>query len=188
MKIAAALAGLGLVSAAATAAIGGEFLLLPIMPGFVLGSSNPNGQMREYIPQGEAIARWTRIITVQQLGYRPGLTPERFLDRWSTGFSRTCPGAVIGAVTPAPLGDHPGVSVRIDCPRNPQTGLPETVIGRTVMGDDQLHMVQAAARRTFTAADARWAASVVSGAALCAATTREPRCGAARTGAIGATS
>ena len=186
MRIVAALIGTGLFATAAAAAISGEFLQPPMTPGFALGWSNPSGQMREYIPHGETVARWTQMITVQQLGYRPGLTPERFLDRWTAGFGRACQGAVIGTVTSAPLGEHAGARVRIDCSRNSQTGLSETIIGRAVMGDDQLHMIQAAARRAFTVDDERWADTVLSSVTLCAAAANNAQCATARTDRIGA--
>jgi hypothetical protein len=50
--------------------------------------------MREQVPVGETIDRWTRMISLtatRDLGANPNATPQAMLARMTTGFQRNCP-------------------------------------------------------------------------------------------------
>ncbi len=179
---------LALCCAAATqAGWSGEFLLAPADSRFVFGWEAPAGHgMREYVPRGETVENWTRMVTLQRFGYRAGMTPAAVLARTAALMQAACPGATVTPGESVPLAGHVSATIRVDCPRNPQTGKPETMFARAVLGDDALHMVQAATRRVPTIADVRWAAGVLQGAVLCTASDVTSRCGTARAATPGA--
>jgi hypothetical protein len=165
-----------LPAAPAMAQFVGEHLAAPADPSFHLGfTSTSAGDMQEYVPAGETVENWTRMITVQRIGYRPGLTPMRFAQVWLAGLARAC-----GVPAPQPtetiVAGHAAVDARFECPRNPQTGKPETVVARFVLGDEALHDIQAATRRAPAPADTAWSGRVVAGTMLCASTSPIRRC------------
>jgi hypothetical protein len=146
-----------------------EHIAPPAEPGFVLGFAGQGGApIREYVPRGETVQRWTRMVTILQLGWKPGMGPRRYAMVWAQSMQRACPGATVGEVRDTPLAGHESVTVRIDCPRNPQTGLAELVVGRYVTGSEQLHNIQAAIRGPATPQAIGRVEALVAAATLCA--------------------
>lgn len=176
---------LAALAAAAPAAWTGDFLLPPADPAFKLAWQAPPGapvSIREWVPRDESDMRWSRMVTVQQWPYRPELDPAGVMTRLAASFGPACPGAQAKPVADAPLGRDRGAAVRVGCPRNPRTGLPETMWARAVMVGGRIQMIQAAVRRVPTTADERWALGVLAGVTLCG---RDTRCDAARGAALG---
>lgn len=170
---------------AAQAGWTGDFLLPPADAAFVLAWQAPPVApvaIREWVPRGESEQRWTRMVTVQQWPVRPGLAPAAVMERLAASFGPACPGAVAQSVVAAPLGANAGASVRVDCPRNPETGLPETMWARAVAVGGRIQMVQAATRHVPGPADDRWARGVLAGVTLCG---QGGRCAAARDARVG---
>lgn len=152
-----------------------EHLAPPSDASFVLGFVGPN-RMREYVPRGETVEKWTRMVTVQTFPYSIGASPAALVRRWVALMERACPGAAGGAIDEAGHDGRVGAATRVTCPRNPATGEPETTAARVVMGDGALHMVQAATRRAPDPVDARWADAVLAGTNFCGAQDRDARC------------
>ena len=161
---------LGLLLGLAEAAPVAEHIAPPPAPDFVLGFAGRGpAPIREYVPRGETVERWTRMVTILQLGWKPGMGPRRYAGLWAQSMQRGCPGAVVGEARDTPLAGHESVTLRVTCPRNPQTGLAELVVGRFVTGGEQLHNIQAAIRGPVTPQAEAWAEGLVAGATLCAA-------------------
>lgn len=160
----------------------GEFALPGADSSFVLAWSEVNGaETHEYIPRGETVEAWTRMVTVQRMPWRIGLTPRAILARLSQMMVAACPGATATEIAGAPSHDRDGAGVRVTCPKSPSTGKPEIMNARAIQGDESIALVQAAVRRTPSAADVAWAASVLDGVTLCSAGAATPRCVVART-------
>lgn len=160
---------LGLLMILADATPVPEHIAPPAGPDFVLGfAGQGSAPIREYVPRGETVDRWTRMVTILPLGWKPGMGPRRYAMVWAQSMQRACPGATVGEMRDTPLAGHESVTVRIDCPRNPQTGLAEMVVGRYVTGGEELHNIQAAIRGPATPQGIAWAEKLVGGATLCA--------------------
>jgi hypothetical protein len=56
--------------------------------------------------------------------------------------------------------------MRVDCPLNPATGLPETFFAKAVPGAADMHVAQVAFRRVPSAQDATWAERYLAGVTL----------------------
>ncbi|MET4897200.1 hypothetical protein RN629_08515 [Sphingomonadaceae bacterium jetA1] len=154
-----------------------EHIAPPAGPDFVLGfEAHGPAPIQEFVPRGETVERWTRMVTLLQLGWKPGVGPRRFAGFWAESIQRGCPGAVIGAIRDTPLAGHESVTVQADCPLNRESGGPETVIARFVTGGEQLHNVQAAIRGVATPNAIAWARTVVDTATLCASNDSRPAC------------
>lgn len=143
----------------------GERLVRPPLAGFVTGyDAKTNGSsMLEQIPAGETVDRWTRMVTTQRFAGLAGKTDARlFLTNLGASVVGACPGAKTSPVT------MHGVTamMRADCPRNPQTGKPETFWAEAMMGASDLHVVQVAYRRVPSNADAQWAQAYLAGVTL----------------------
>ncbi|KQO58670.1 hypothetical protein [Sphingomonas sp. Leaf257] len=155
-----------------------EHIAPPVPSDFVLGFAGRGpAPIREYVPRGQTVERWTRMVTVLQLGWKPGMGPRRYAELWAQSMQRACPGTTVGEMRDTPLAGHESVTLRLDCPRNPQTGQAEMVIGRYVTGGEQLHNVQAAVRGPVTPQAIAWAEALVAAATLCATGDSRALCG-----------
>ncbi|WP_300975200.1 hypothetical protein [Sphingomonas sp. LHG3406-1] len=140
---------------AAALAVSPESLVRPPLDGFIVGNEQSAGPMslKEEVPAGETVQQWTRMVTTQRLGGLAGrLSASDFLERLAAMATGSCPGATAGTVTET----GGAATVRLDCPRNPTTGLPETFIAKAMMGASDLYIVQIAWRRVPTSQDIGW--------------------------------
>lgn len=166
MRIIVAIAALFGVQAA-------ERLVWPTAQGFVVGytQQTPNGQViEEQVPAGETVQAWTRMIT--RITLPAPIDPGTFAQRMGDMWRRSCPGATVGTPATGPK----GVDIRVDCPRNPDTGKPETMVQRTIAGDGRLYVLQVAFRSAPSAAEIGWARAQLDRASLCRAGSTERAC------------
>ena len=172
-----AIAAAALAGAPATAQFAGEHLVPAPDANFRLAwSAGVGGSgIQEWVVGRETVVSWTRMITVQRFGNRPGMTPMLVAQQWLGGLARTC-GTAASPPVAVTVDGHAAVDVRYDCSRNPATGKPETIRARFVGGDTAIHIIQAATRRVPDAADRAWMEQVATAATLCAATSTDPRC------------
>ena len=144
---AAALSLAALVSAGAASAAGfqDENLLVSIPQGFELGDqgqSGPGSDIAEYIPKGETVNDWSRMVTVQVFHNLKAFDPDRFAEVIRTRGPASCPGEDGVLVK---RGREHGYAFSIwlfTCPLNPQTGKPETFYNKLISGADALYSVQ----------------------------------------------
>jgi hypothetical protein len=154
-----------------------EWLAQAPLPGLVVGyRAAQNGRsIVEWIPQGETVEVWTRMVTVQRF---PDIGPRlRFwADTFGTGLSQSCPGAVVGRPAYSRTDGHQQVEFRVDCPRNPETGQPETFLLRAIAGASDLHSAQVAFRHVPSAQETDWARRQLASVTLCSRENASPIC------------
>ncbi|WP_338503313.1 hypothetical protein V6R86_07415 [Sphingomonas kaistensis] len=137
----------------------------PALPGFIVGykAELGGGSLLEEVPTGETVQKWTRMVTTQKfenIAYR--LSPDRMMGSLATNYMTTCVGGTATEVGR----DGDFSTVRADCPKNPQTGLPETMLARAIADEGTLHVFQVAWRRVPTAADLAWGEAYLKGIKL----------------------
>ena len=147
------------------AALAMEALARPPVPGFIKGyqvARNGNSIL-EQVPAGENVEHWTRMVTTQRFAAIAASTSaNEFLQIMIDGLSGACPGARIayrrasGRVA----------QMRVDCPLNPKTGLPETFFAKAIAGSSDMHVAQVAFRQVPKGADVAWAERYLAGVML----------------------
>jgi hypothetical protein len=171
---------MGLVAAAAMqSAVTNEWIGRAELPGFVEGHrvERPYGMIVEWVPEGETVQNWTRIITVQRFGEAATRQrPREVIANMARDLSASCPGGVPGAVETLRVSGRQAARFRADCALNPGTGLPETLFALAIAGERDMHMFQIAFRRVPSAEDVSWAEQHLSSAALCTDRSPEPVC------------
>lgn len=153
-----------------------EWLAMPMPEGFVTvhQQSAQIGSIEERVPKGETVERWTRMITLITLN--GDVDPGVYADGFDKGLARGCPGAKSWPRTASRIGAHAAIDGRLDCPRNPDTGKPETLFYRLTGMPGHLHMVQIAFRSLPDAQSVAWAQARIGSATLCAPGSDDPAC------------
>lgn len=125
----------------------------------------------ERIPPGETVQRWTRIATTQRFAgvIARGGTLDEWYGHFTGGLANGCPGYRSAPPARLQIAGRPALAFRVDCPRNPATGLPETFLLRAIAGESDLHVTQVAFRRAPSAADIAWATRHLDSVTLCTA-------------------
>jgi hypothetical protein len=149
------LAGLfALAATGATSAAGfqDENLLAPIPQGFQLGDqghSGPGSDIAEYIPKGETVNEWSRMVTVQIFHNLKAFDPDRFAETIRDRGPASCPGEQGVQVKHGQERGYTFTLWLFTCPLNPQTGKPETFYDKLISGADALYSVQYSFRSTL---------------------------------------
>jgi len=145
----AGLSALGASASSSAAAPQGENLVVDIPQEFQLGDQGqqgPGADIAEYIPKGETVDDWSRMITVQVFHNLKAFDPNRFGVALKGGLLGGCPGA---QGTQLKSGRENGYAFSLwlyTCPLNPKTGKPETLFDEVISGADSLYSVQYALR------------------------------------------
>lgn len=161
-----------LIAALAGTALSGEFLSPHGVSGFKLGYEADTAEMsiREYVPEGESVQDWTRMITDQRFtDLNPVFTPEDFARVVGRGLGESCPGAKAGKIARFKVAGRAAAQMQADCPRNPGTGKPETFIILLIAGDRDLHARQVAWRKVPSLQEINWGEEVLAATRLCQA-------------------
>lgn len=170
------LAGAALALAApAVAQPGGERLASPALPGFTVGYQAANAQqsIREEIPRGETMQRWSRMVTTQWFaGLAARATPAQYAQNILAALPRQCPGAKVSPLASLTVSGRPAVRFQVDCP----LGSGETFILLAVAGQRDMHVKQVAWRGGTTPAGLQWGRALLAGTVLCGAGSREAAC------------
>ncbi len=142
-----------------------ESLIKPPLADFVTGyqAASNGSSMTEQVRKGETVERWTTMVTTQRFANLARKTTTlRFLTELGQSAEVSCAGA--RASTVRVVGN--GSEMRLDCPLNRATGLPETFIALAIMGTSDLHIVQVAWRRNPSVADIKWGENYLHGVML----------------------
>ena len=142
--------------------IAAETLTRPPVPGFITGYqiARNGSSIQEQVPAGENVEQWTRMITTQRFAEVATRTnADGFLQLMLDQLSGACPGARV----PYRHRSGIGAQMRVDCPLNPKTGLPETFFVKAIPGASDMHVAQVAFRRVPTPKDVSWAESYLAG-------------------------
>lgn len=150
-------------------------LVMPMPEGFVVGhrETAQSGSIEERIPRGETVEKWSRMITLLKIN--TGADAATYAANFEGTVRGACPGLKAMRIA-ATLAGHQAMDGRMDCPRNPSTGQPETFFFRALSSGGAIHMVQVAFRHAPSAAEAGWARAQIQGTVFCAAGSREAAC------------
>jgi len=146
--------------------------------GFVVGNkqSAQNGAIEERVPKGETVDAWSRMITIITLN--APINARSYAANFVATVANACPGTHAGSPVAVTVGGHEALDDRMDCPRNPQTGKPETFFFRVLSAGGRLQMVQVAFRHVPSPAEEEWAKAQIAGAVLCGADSTDALCAA----------
>jgi hypothetical protein len=130
------------------AALQDENLLIQLPGGFKSGYTASNGKedMAEYVPAGESVDDWSRMVTVQIFHEAKNADPEGFADNLAKGWTSSCPGGTAQKSTAGVENGYPFALWVYACPLNPQTNKPENMFLKVTSGADALYSVQYAYR------------------------------------------
>jgi hypothetical protein len=165
---------------AAAAAPPAEWVGQGPLPGLVIVHHRAGGGslIVERVPRGETIDRWTRMVTNQR--FAGEIAAGGTIDRWHAGFvqnlSVACPGFRASVPARLRIEGRPALEFRGDCPRNPDTGRPETFFLRVIGGRADLHLAQVGFRSVPTPAEAAWARGHLATVTLCTRAVASPIC------------
>ncbi len=151
----------------------------PTLPEYVVGFRGANAEqaIREEVPRGETVQRWTRMVTTQWFaGVSSKITAADFAALMVRDFPRSCPGGKVSAPQELTVSGRPAAQVRADCPLLRSTNRPETFIMLVVSGEADLLVRQVAFRSVPTAEDIEWADAVLGGTVWCKAGDDVPPC------------
>jgi hypothetical protein len=161
-----------LIAAQAPSAVrvgpGGETLSAPMPAGFKVGFTQAGGgqTIEERVPARESVDAWTRMITIQRFAGLAAIGPHRLLERLAALMIQACPGAKADPIADGGSAAGADASLRVDCPRNPATGKPETMFARGFRGEADVHLVQYAYRSVPNAAEIKAAADYLAAVRL----------------------
>lgn len=147
------------------AAVAMEALMRPEPPGFVVGYNlaRDGNSIVEQVPAGETVEKWTRMVTTQRFaGVARRTDGNGFLQLMIDRLQQACPGANIAYRRTS----GKAAQMRIDCPFNPATGLPETFFAKAMPGASDMHIAQVAFRRVPSAQDIAWAQQYLASVSL----------------------
>ena len=121
--------------------------------GFKVGAAGrrPNSQLVEYVPTGETVEAWSRLITQQIFYGARAMDPDALPNSMTGGWSRACPGGAARKVHAGVENSYPVSIWMFLCPLNPATRKPESMWIKVISGADSLYSVQYAYRSAATA-------------------------------------
>ncbi len=124
-----------------------ENLLTAVPEGFELGYQASQGpmDMSEYVPVGETVYNWTRMMTVQVFKGQ-GAPIALFAQSMQQGWNSACADASSAKLGEGLVNAYPYADWHFACPLNPQTNHPESMWLRAVSGNDAFYVVQYAYR------------------------------------------
>jgi hypothetical protein len=135
----------------------------------------------ERVPPDETVQQWSVMATNQRFAglIGRGATLDDWLGNFLGGLENGCPGYRATAPRRFTEAGRPALELRLDCPRNPATGLPETFFLRAIAGRADLHVAQVAFRRSPSAADVAYAEAHLASVRYCQRNGASPACIAA---------
>jgi len=100
--------------------------------------------MTEFVPVGETVQKWSRMITIQSLiGYRPK-TLESFARKFTQLVINQCSTSDHEIIWRNVQYGYNSMVLAVSCHENLVTGLSEHMLVKVIQGDDALYVVQKA--------------------------------------------
>ncbi len=169
-----------LISGAALAdPVGHDRLEGPSLPDFAVGfhAANAEQSIREEVPRGESVERWSRMVTTQWFAGLPAqITPADFTRLIGRNMVQACPGAQVTEPRALTVSGRPAAQIEADCPGLASTGKPETFVMLVVAGERDMLVRQVAFRSVPTADDLLWSDAVLTGSVICKPGEDAPPC------------
>lgn len=146
-----AIAALSALSASG-AALQDENLLAAVPTGFQIGKTAQQGPMitAEYIPQGETVSGWSRMLTVQVFGNLKKFDADQFADGIRRKWLSACTSSEVSKIHDGVENGYSFSLWRFACPMNQTTGKPENMFAKFISGNDAFYSVQYAYRAALT--------------------------------------
>ncbi|WP_071672844.1 hypothetical protein [Nioella nitratireducens] len=133
--------------ASAQTTFSGENLLLRLPTGFEEGYQATRGSdtISEYVPEGETVEDWTRMLTIQIFREAGDADPVAYLGQLGTALSEACPGSGGNLLGQEPVDGLPAAAAFYVCPAAEQDAPPQEVfLTQAIAGRDALYVVQIA--------------------------------------------
>jgi hypothetical protein len=121
-----------------------ERLLFASPMGFKVGFQK--GTMAEWVPDSESVDDWSEMVTVQIYTVAPNVTQATFLGGIARNWMAACPDTPKQTIYTGTTNGYAVSMLLLSCPKNAQTGKPETTGFRVIQGNDRLYTVQRAFR------------------------------------------
>jgi len=162
---------------AALAQLEAENLLVGLPDGFVVANAVQGGEKgtisaSEFIPNGETVDDWSKMVTIQVL-HGATIGPDGLAEQVKTGWIGACPGSTVDRVAHGRVNGYRFSLWSFRCALNAQTSKPETMWLKAIAGEDALYIVQYAFRADPSEPLAKEAMSYLSKVAAC--DTRKPK-------------
>ena len=151
----------------------------PSLPDFAVGyqAANEKQSIREEVPRGENVERWSRMVTTQWMAGLTGqITPADFTRLIGRNMIQACPGAQISHPREITVSGHPAAQIQADCPSLTATGRPESFIMLVVAGERDMMVRQVGFRSVPMPDDLEWGDAVLGGSVVCKANEDTPPC------------
>lgn len=162
----------------------GEWVAQPALPSLIVAFEHHRGgsTIVERVAPGESVENWTMMVTNQRFAglIAGGATIDDWLANFRAGLSGACPGFREHPMRRIVVSGRPAIELRLDCPLNPATNLPETFFWRVIAGRADLHVTQMAFRRVPSARDEETAQAFLAGVSLCTRADQSALCATAR--------
>ena len=104
------------------------------------------GNMTEWVPLAESVKDWSELITIQTYQAAASITQAQFLGGVGEKLLRFCPETPIPRMTTGQTNGYPVSMLLLACPKNSNTGKPETTAFRSILGGSDIYFVQYAFR------------------------------------------
>ena len=129
-----------------------ENLLTSLPPGFHEGfhDINPRKVFVEYVPAGETVQSWTKMITTQIMRDLKNFDAERWSSGLAERWKKGCPGGEANRMLGTTENGYPVSIWLYTCPLNPATQKPETMWAKVFSGADAFYNVQVAYRSAIS--------------------------------------
>ena len=104
----------------------------------------------EYVPHGETVTNWSRMVTVQVFRNMKKVDPDQFADQMRRSWLAACPGSDVQKIKSGQENGYPFLLLVFACPLNTKTGKPENMFAKFIEGDDAFYSIQYAYRSDLT--------------------------------------
>ena len=128
----------------ALAALQGENLLLPSLPGWAQAyAAAGNGiKLVEYVPPGENVDAWSQMATIQIFFGHGGTNPHDLEQRVIEGFRQNCEAIHVTDLGAGTSSSLPAARWVIYCSKVKQLGKGEITYFQAISGKDHFYLVQ----------------------------------------------
>lgn len=146
-----------------------ENLLTGMPEGFELGFQASEGamDMTEFVPVGETVNHWTRLVTVQVFKGEANAPIQLFAESLQRGWNSACVGANSARLGENVVNGYPYADWQFVCPLSPHTDKPESMWLRAISGNDAFYAVQYAYRAEPTPEHEAEALGYLEGVSVC---------------------
>jgi hypothetical protein len=150
--ILAALAAIAAPLPSPAAPLVDENIFVVIPNDFQVGRQDEQGPtiLAEYVPRGETVSAWSRMITVQVFRNLKRFDPGQFGVGMKQTWLAACAGSEVQKVKDGQENGYPFSVWLFECPLNTKTGKPENMFAKFIAGNDALYSIQYAYRSALT--------------------------------------